>query len=157
MDIISTEALQSLSVVISSVLPAVNDPVLPPQVAIFPTHISQAGLGGFIGTNLDPIGDIVGRRVEARVVITALARDAGSLQTGAATIAGAFADSAALRSTGILRGRLADVGLVSQQTPPGGNIQFQKDLTFELTYEFLKIPVAADDTISTIPITIQVD
>jgi hypothetical protein len=157
MDPVSAEASDSLSNIVQSLLPAVNDPVLPPLVTIFPTQVSLVGVGGFVGTNPDPVGDIVGRRVKARVVITAMAKDATSLQSGAAAIARALvADVGGLEQAGILRSRLTDVGPGSEKPQGGGATQFQRDLTFEVTYEFLKLPVAAGDTIKQIPTDVQV-
>jgi hypothetical protein len=155
MDPISVEALDSLSTVIQGLLPAVADPVLPPSVSIFPLRVSAAGVGGFVGRNAAPAGDILGRRIEAQIVVTAGGKDASALQAGITSITRALvADSGALEKAGILHIKLADVGPASGGFP-GGNLQVQRDLKFEVTYEFLKLPVAPEDKIQTIPIDIK--
>src|ERR1041384_3395532 len=119
MDPTGAEALTALTGVVQSFLPAVNDPLLAPSVAIVPVSVSLIGVGGFVGMNTDPVGEIVGRRVEAQVVITAMARDAAALQTAAAGIStGLLSDRSALEASGILRIRLANSG--EREDSPGG-------------------------------------
>jgi hypothetical protein len=128
-------------------------------LVIVPLSVSTIGLGGFIGTNTNPTGDIIGRRLEAQAVVTAMARDAGNLNMAVASIATALlTDRGALNAAGIVRMALMNSGAGSDSPAvAGGNPAVQREMTFQLTFEFLKTPSAAGDLIQEIPIGIQLD
>lgn len=153
-DPISIEALDQLSVTLQALLPPINDPILPARVLVVPVRVSVLGVGGFVGTNDNPAGEILGRHVEARIVVTAAAKDTNSLQTAVTDIARAFtSDPNGLRVSGIERLALTDLG----PAPTGGAATVQRDLTFEASYEFLKFPSADEGKIQVIPIDVQVN
>jgi hypothetical protein len=154
-DAISVEALNAFSQAVQSLLAPVINQVFSP-VSIIPVQVVPAGVGGFAGFNDDPAEDIVARRVEAQVVVTATADDAPTLLSAVSNISGALvADLDSMRQAGILSSKLSDLGPAPAPGPPGSPLQ--RLVTFEMTFEFLKIPAAGGDTIKQIPITVQVD
>jgi hypothetical protein len=158
MDAVSQEALDSLTAVVQSLLPPPNDPVLPPLLAIIPVSVLPVGIGGLVGTNADPLGDILGRQVKAHAVVTAIAKDPKALQSEVGNIAAALlSDRNTLEQSGILHIELGDLGAIGNSPGAlGGNPPVQRDMPFEVTYEFLKIPAAAGDKIQETPITVQI-
>jgi hypothetical protein len=152
-DSIGAEALDKLLVTLQSLLPPIIDPVLAATVQVLPVRISTIGVGGVIGISQNPAGEIQGRRVEASVVVTAAAKDTTSLGTAVTAIAMAFtADPGGLRASGIERLVLAALG----PAPAGGAATFQRELTFDITYEYLKFPLADEGQIKEVPIDLQV-
>jgi hypothetical protein len=132
------------------------DPVLPPALAVIPTKVSGTGLGSFTATNPDPVGEILGRRIEAFAVVTVATTDVNALSGAAAAVSAALlADLQALETAGIQKIRLAEMGSRETRSGPGPPAA-QMDLRFELTYEFLKIPAAPEDVIADIPIALQI-
>jgi hypothetical protein len=158
MEPIDVEALENMTAAIHALLPASADPILPPLLAIIPLEVVPSGVGGFVAMNADPVGEILGRRVRARVLVTAMAKDAVSLQTSVTNIsASLLANRSALRAAGFLGVELADLGPTVNPAPGDvGDPIFQKQVNLELTYEFLKIPSETEDRIQDIPIGINV-
>jgi len=66
MDALSAEAVDALVQAITALLPATT-PALAPTVIAVPSRVAPTGLGGFVGTNPDPEGEIFGRRIEGNV------------------------------------------------------------------------------------------
>jgi hypothetical protein len=152
-DSIGAEALDKLLVTLQSLLPPIIDPVLPASVQVVPVRISTIGVGGVIGISQNPAGEIQGRRVEASVLVTAAAKDTTSLGTAVTAIARAFtADPDGLRASGIERLVLAALG----PAPASGTATFQRELTFDVIYEYLKFPSADEGQIKEVPIDLQV-
>ena len=151
MDSISTEALDGLTAAIQSLLPPPANPNLTP-VTIQPITISPAGLGGFVGINDNPVGEIIGRRIDATVVIGV---KASSVDIGGAVSAVInallAADRATLLSLGLLRVTLDKVG--DPSAGPGPAVQ--QPVSFRVLYEYLKKPVDPEGIIQQIPLNIQ--
>jgi hypothetical protein len=153
-DSIGTEALDKLFITLQSLMPLIIDPVLPASLQVVPGPVSSIGVGGVIGISQSPSGEIQGRRVEASVVVTAAAKDTNSLGTAVTNIARAFtSDPGALRASGIERLRLAGMG----PAPAGGTATVQRELTFDIIYEYLKLPLADEGQIKEVPIDVQVN
>jgi len=134
-------------------LPAQADVNLQPSIDVQPTSISPTGLGGFVGINDSPAGEILGRRIEATVAIGLKAATANDI---AATVRGAInalvaADRSKLVGQGLLRLALSKVG----DPAPGEGGAVQQQVSVGVLYEYLKIPVGSEGVIKTIPLTIQ--
>jgi len=156
MDAISTEAVNALQLAITGLLPPVAAPVLPSVVHIYPTQIATTGIGGFVGINQNPIGEIKGRRVSAKVLIDVRATTAEALDTAVSNTAVALlaADRATLTQQGILRLALGEVGERSV-VGAGADVTVQKRMTFSALFEFLKLPADGEGVIRQIPININ--
>jgi hypothetical protein len=151
-DPISIEALNSLNTAVQSLLPTVADPAQQPQVAIQPQSITPTGLGGFVGMNDAPIGEIHGRRIDALVVIGVKAT-ADSLNAQVAAVTNAFlaADRATLLGQGFQRvafDKLGDPIVLSASL-------LQRPVSFRVLFEFLKKPTDPEGVIQQIPLNIQ--
>jgi hypothetical protein len=151
MDATSVEALSALRTSVLALLPAVADPALQPSVVIQPLTISPLGLGGFVGVHDDPVGDIVGRRVEA-IALVGVKAPADGLD---AAVAGAItallaADRATLLGHGLLRIAVDKIGEATSGSDP-----VQQPVSFRVLHEFLKTPTAPEDVIQSIPVNVQ--
>ncbi len=157
---INNEALEALATALRSLLPPVADPDLQPSLVVLPTRIGPAGIGGVVGTNADPRGEIVARRLEATALVTVRGEDNAGLDSAVADVTRALvaADRAALQSSGILRITLGNIGSRPEERPGGGPDRAQeRELTFRVLYEFLKLPEAAEGVIQEIPIDLEVN
>jgi hypothetical protein len=152
MNAIDSEALASLTAAIESFLPDVADPSVQLALLVAPEHITPTGLGGFIGINEDPQGEILGRRLEAMAVVTVRANSVDPLNDAVAAVVCAFlgADRTALLEQGILRVALDGAG-----SQPAGSSEsdavVERGLTLKILYEFLKRPEEPEDVILEIP------
>jgi hypothetical protein len=155
MDAISVEALTTLTTTITSLLPAVADPALQPAVLVTPTHIMPTGIGGFVGQNDTPPGEITGRRLKATALITVRANTIDDLSASVTNVTGALLalDRASLLQRGLLRLDLDSIGqVVSNQK---NNKVVERELSFKVFYEFLKQPQEAEAIIQQIPINLS--
>lgn len=151
MDLNSAEALSGLRASIQALLPPVADPALQPSVTIQPLTISPVGIGGFVGLNDDPVGEIVGRRVEAIAVVGLKAPvDGIDAAVAAAITALLAADRATLLGHGLLRLAVEKIGEATSGPAP-----VQQVVSFRVLYEFLKKPASQEDVIQSIPVNLQ--
>lgn len=157
MDPIASAALEGLRDAVVSLLPAVAEPVLIPEVAVNATRIDPAGVGGFVGISTDPPGDIFGRRVRAAVVVTARTTDGALLSDTVSAMTAAFvgADRAELRGSGLLDVEVSRVGDASVVESDGGEV-FRRDVVFSVLYEHLHLPTEAEGVIDKIPVELDV-
>jgi hypothetical protein len=157
-DTLSVEALDGLTAAITDLLPAAPDPTFAPALLVQPRRIAPAGVGGFVGVHDAPRGEIYGRRLEAIAVVTVRASGSSALNTAVAGVSQALlaADRAALRGAGILRLAAGDLGPRSAGEPAPGGVA-ERDVAFDVLYEFLKLPEAGEGVIQEIPITLDVD
>jgi len=151
-DPISVEALDALSAALQALLPAVADPAQKPKVTIQPHSISPTGVGGFVGINDNPVGEILGRSIDATAVIGVVAaKDQIDAAVAAVTNGFLAADRATLAAQGLQRiafDTMGDVSAVSDALA-------QRPVSFRVLYEFLKKPVDPEGIIQEIPLNIQ--
>ena len=152
MDDISVAALTALQASIRALLPVQADVNLQAEIRIQPTSITTTGLNGFVGMHHNPVGEILGRRVEAlvSVVLKAATADTADTLVSDAITALVAADRATLLSTGLFRLSLVKVG----DRLPGPGLTVTRELTLWALYEFLKLPTDPEDTIQQIPLNI---
>ena len=157
MDPIASAALAGLRDAVVSLLPAVAEPVLVPEVAVNATRIDPTGVGGFVGVSTDPPGDIFGRRVRAAVVVTARTTEATRLGDTVSAMTAAFvgADRSELRGSGLLDVELSRLGDASVVAADGGDV-FRRDVVFSVVYEHLHLPTEAGGVIGEIPLELDV-
>jgi hypothetical protein len=149
-DALLNEALDSLGITLSALLPVPADLALKSVLSVLPVRVNTPGLGNYIGTNPDPIGQTVGCRLEALAVVTVKATTLGELNTPVTDAARSVvaADRTLLRQSGILDISLDSVG---PKPTADAHAPFERDLTFRVKYEFLKKPAAGEGIIKEIP------
>ena len=142
---------------VSDLLPAPPVPSLPFTVQVLPTRVGAVGIGGFVGPHHTPQGEIMGRRVDARVIVGVQARGDADLGEAVASVAMAIAgrDAARARSGGLLRVALSEVG-PETTTGSGNNMVRRKEVEFVALYEYLHLPTEAGDVIGTVPVFLDV-
>ncbi len=153
MDPLNSEALTGLTSALQSLLPPSNDPNLAPDLAVSPTHFAPTGLNGFVGVNHDPDGEIVGRMVKANAVVRVKSTDFADLNGAVADVTAAVVGTSRgdLRRLGILSLGVATLG---DQFPSNGG-PARQDVTFDVAYEFIKVPTDPSGVIAAIPIDLE--
>jgi hypothetical protein len=142
-DALNREALEALTAAVRSFLPAAVDPALAPSVAVFPKRIAATGIGGLVGLQQDPEGEIAGRQ------ITAAALNAAAEAASQELVA---AGRQALGERGLLSVQLSHLG--EKAAPDGGN-PAEMDLSFAVHFEWIKRPEEAGGVIREIPIDLR--
>ena len=156
---INLEAVNELASALETLLPPAANPALRPNVLVNPLRITPAGLGGFVGLNQEPPGEIHGVHLEATAFVTVKAdRDASmNAATAAITHAVVAAERASLLRSGIVRIALEEVGPISVRQGGGVSAAQQRDLTFSILFEYLKRPEVAEGIIREIPLDVDVE
>jgi hypothetical protein len=152
-DALNREALDALTAAVRSFLPAAVDPALAPSVAVFPKRIAATGIGGLVGLQQDPEGEIAGRQIEAEVRVTVRASTAAGLNAAAEAASQELvaAGRQALGERGLLSVQLSRLG--EKAAPDGGN-PAEMDLSFAVHFEWIKRPEEAGGVIREIPINL---
>ncbi len=156
MDTIAIEAIANLTTAMRSLLPPTSDPALAMSVLVTPQRVGMTGLGGYVGNHPAPQGEVHGRRIAARVIVNVAATDVAGLDLVIARTTQAVMTTGReeLAALGFLR--LAFVELGPRPTPaPGPPRPQRQDLTFDVLYEFLKLPDVAGGVIDTIPLDLE--
>jgi len=156
MDPLNGEALVGLQTALQALLPPSANPQLAPDLRVNPTRFRPSGLNGFVGIHHDPDGEIVGRRVEASAIVGVKTKQLADLNGAVAGLTAAVvgAPRADLRSAGILDVGVA--GLGPQTAPsPGPSGVARQEVTFAVSYEFLKLPAAASGVIASVPLDVD--
>ncbi len=154
---LNLEAVEALAANISDLLPPVADPALRPDVLVIPRRFAPAGLGGYVGLNPDPLGEIYGVRLHASVVVTAKADHDADLSVPVGAIARALTATTrvTLGERGILRIALDTVEAPTVRTGGSPSAAQRRDLQFQVLYEFLKPPDVAEGIIDEIPLDLH--
>lgn len=158
MDSLNIEAINSLKTVLTSLLSSVEEPDVQRQITVNPVHIHPIGLGGFLSVHPEPVGDVVGRRLEAIALITLQATDVTSLNTNVAAISTALIGEsrANLLNQGILSLKLDTMGTLLKIQGAESGEMLQKELMFRVLYEFRKLPEESEGIIHHVPINLSV-
>jgi hypothetical protein len=151
MDALNNEALTGLTTALQSLIPPSADPSLAPDLTVAPTRFASTGLNGYVGIHRDPDGEIVGRRVKANAIVGVKTKTLDGLNAAVAGVTAAVvgAPRADLRRLGIL-----DVGVaaVGSQVPAAGAKPARQEVTFGVSYEFLKLPTETSGVIGSVPL-----
>jgi hypothetical protein len=156
MDPLNAEALTGLTTALESLLPSPADPALAPDLSVSPTRFATTGLNGFVGFSHQPEGEILGRRVKANAVVGVKTETLdglnGAVAGVTASIVGALRGD--LRRLGIL-----DVGVsgLGPQAPPapGPDGVARQEVTFDVSYAVLKLPVESNGVIASVPLDVD--
>jgi len=157
LDAIDEQALAGARSALSALLPPADGALLAPELALLPTRIRPAGIGGLVGTSRAPDGEILARRVQAEALVRARTNDASRLDDAVTRVTSAMAgDEAARRAGGLLELELAELGDASSSSVSGGTV-FAREVRFRLLFEHVHRPVDAGDVIDRIPQSVVVD
>lgn len=153
---INNEACDSLTNIMLSLLPEVAEEV---QLTLTVNLLSimPTGIGGFISLNEEPIGEIIGRQVEAIVGVHVRGEDVEDLDNPVSMVARSFigGERKTLTELGVLNISFDEIGVRSKEKQ-GNKTVVEQDLKFKVLYEFLKRPEEAEDVIREIPINLQI-
>jgi len=156
LDTLNGEALTGLTTALQSLLPESADPTLEPELLVSPTRFTPAGLNGFVGVNHEPEGDILGRRVSASALVGVKTKTLDTLGDAVAGVTAAVvgAPRSDLRRLGILSVGVTELG--PQTAPaPGPDGVARQQVTFAVSYEFLKLPADPAGVIAQIPLDVE--
>ncbi len=149
--------MSGLRAAIAGLLPAPPVPDLPFTLRVLPNRVTPTGLGGFIGVHHDPPGEVVGRRVDARVLVGVHVRGSAVLEDAidAVTLAIAGRDASRARSEGLLRVGLAGIG--DETTRGSGNNTIRtRAIEFSALFEYHHLPTEGEDQIERVPVLLEV-
>lgn len=157
MDAIAAEAIASLTTAMSSLLPSPPTPALAPALMVTPVKVAPAGIGGYVGHHPDPQGDVLGRRVTARVIMSVPAANATALDDEVERVTQSVLTAARgeLAQLGILKLSLLELGPRPPASSGGPPTAPRRDVTFDVLYEFLKLPEAAGGALQTVSLDIE--
>jgi hypothetical protein len=141
----------------SSLLPPPPSPALTPALLVTPVRIAPTGIGGFVGLHPDPEGDVVGRRVTARVVLSVPASNADGLDAAVQQVTQRVLSAARseLAQLGILKLSLLELGPRPLQPGGGPPETPRRDVSFDVLYEFLKLPDAPSGVIQSVALDLE--
>ncbi len=105
MDSIAQEALAALDTAVAALMPATVPGGLTRDLLVAPLRIAPAGMGGYVGSSVEPAGSLLGRRIEAtvRVAIRGGQEPAAMAYLNQVVRALQLQDRAAMRRAGIFR------------------------------------------------------
>lgn len=154
MDVPLSEAVAALQSEIAGLLADPGEPSLEPEVSVDALRSHLSGIGGLVGLNRDPSGEILARRLDARVTVRVKANSLAALAAveAEATTAIVGADPVLLRSRGVHRitreveGTDTVLAASDGLSAPAG-----KDLRFKVIYEHVRLPTAPSGVLETLP------
>ncbi|MGB3201680.1 MAG: hypothetical protein WBA99_12300 [Nodosilinea sp.] len=152
------EILAGLQGVLIQILPDDLDSSIAIASTLLPISVKPSGIGSFIATNADPIGDIQGYHLEADAQIRVSTTDMlASLDIALARLMAAFSGLTRRRrmELGILRLGAAQIDPEIRQAGQGNNTTLEQKVTFRIVYEFLKLPEDTEGIIQTVPLNLE--
>jgi len=153
MDAITQEAIDALNSFIDSLIPATTLPGQEFDLLVLPTEVLPTGIGQAVGMHDDPYGEIIARRLSAEAQIAITSREDQNTQSvSSVTQALLNQDRTTLRENGVFRisfSELSDPVLTPGQ---GNNVNSTRTASFDVLYEFLKIPTESEGVITEIDV-----
>jgi len=149
------DAVQALNLAVTGLLPPPASPDLAPDVMINPVKTHPTGIGGYIGLNQLPLGEIHARNLKAQVVIRIKADTLIELGTTESAVTNTLigANSTQLRSQGIYRiSRDTEFSQIYHGAEDGLEVAIGKDIRFDIDFEYQRPPDTASGQISTVPL-----
>jgi hypothetical protein len=153
MDPLHAEALDRLNDAMTSLLPAAGDPALAPRLSILAQRVRPSGIGGLVGIQADPAGEILGRRVTATAEVEVRAASRDALPGVVASLVGSLASAgrAELFALGIQRLELLGLG---PEPSSEEAVPVRRAVRFDVLFESLHRPAAAEGTIAGVPLEV---
>lgn len=151
MDVIRNEAVGVLTQAIEALLPPPENPSLRPRLLVAPLDFVPTGLGGFVGMNGEPFGEIHGRRVRARAhVIVRAANAAGVPGAVNAVVRALVTADRSISGGGYFVAKLHDLAPHAPQAS-------EREVVFDVDFEYLKRPDEAGGILEEIPLDVDTD
>ena len=153
MEIPVAEAISALNSRLATLLPTSASEALTPDILINPVRTWPAGIGGYVGLNAEPVGEIHARRIRAQVVIRVKADSLPDLGPAETSVTHALmgASRSTLRHQGILRiSRDTDFERLLSGPDSGLGDLSAKDIRFDVDFEYLRLPEDASSIIDSI-------
>lgn len=157
MDAVAAQAISSLESDLQSFISGIGQPGQRVSFSLIPTQIRPTGIGAYVGIHSDPVGAIVGRKINAIVEIeaTAIPEDIDSLilllsQTLLSQ------ERATLREKGFFQLDMAEIKAPTMITEDS-TVMTRRGINFEVLYEFIKLPEAAGGIIAEIPLDVELN
>lgn len=151
---IDIEALNGLTAAVSSLFPAPARAELATGVLVSAARVTPTGVGGYTGPSTGPAGDILGRRVNAELLLTVRADNGAELDgaVGQLTAAVLGAERRTLLEKGIQR--IALGGIRDRVLPAAGetDVPVTRDVGVSVVYEYLKVPEEPTGIIQIVPV-----
>lgn len=138
-DPVSVEALGALETALGALLPAPAPAPLTRRMRVVPTEVRSIGLGAYVGQHLAPDAPLHGRRVAARLEL--------SIEGGPDAVALAYAAALTRQLLSNSRSEFAQRG-IQRLRSVGGSVP--RSLSFEVDFEFVKLPEAGEGLIERI-------
>jgi hypothetical protein len=156
MDAFGGRALDALVADVRTLLPDPGDPDLTALVHFDAVWVRSAGLGGYVGPQEEPPGDITGRRVDATVAVAIRGSDDADLSDRAVAVTGALLTVTSGDATAgtFLRVAQVEPGAVEVVDQPGQPALPQQVLRFDIVYELLEGPADRTGVIAEIPMDV---
>ncbi|MCI5125989.1 MAG: hypothetical protein D3925_16345 [Candidatus Electrothrix sp. AR5] len=146
-------AVQALKLAVIDLLPPPLDPRLAPVVMVNPVKSHPAGIGGYVGLNQSPVGEIHACNLKAQVVIRIKADNLVDLSDTESTVTNSLVstDTALLRSQGIFQiSRDTDFSQFYKGASDGLDAKIGKDIRFDINFEYQKPPETPSGLIDTL-------
>lgn len=152
MDPLYLEALDRLSQAMTALLPPAGDPALAPQLNIMPKRVRPAGIGGLVGFQASPAGEILARSVTATAEVEVRAASLDALPGAVSSLVASVASAgrAELFALGIQRLELEGMGPEPRPDDPPA----RRSVRFDVLFESIHRPVEAEGTIASVPLEI---
>jgi hypothetical protein len=151
---INQEAIQELNLVLELLMPEGLPSGIQAVTSLSIHSASPTGLGGFLEPNPNGTAYIHGLRLSARFGVILQGSNLAGLRASTDAVAQAFmgADKTTLRNNGILK--IVQTGSDYQRLS-GAEREFR--VSFDLVYEYRRVPEDIEDIIEDIPINMTLD
>ena len=154
MDGLAGRALDTLVADVRALLPDPGDPAFAAGVGLATARVRRTGLGGFVGLQADPAGELQGRRVDATVAVAVRGADDTDLADRALAVSGALLSVGPADAT---EGRFLRV---AQSSPPPATpiaddtTPVVAELRFDVIYELIEAPADTGGFIAEVPVDV---
>ena len=136
-DATTTQAIGALEAAVASLLPGAVPGGLTRSLRVRPQRVSPLGLGGYVGTHVDPGAALFGRRLQARVDV--------DVSGGADAAAASYLATLSGQMLAFTRREFATLGIRHLR---GLDTEAARALAFEVDFEFVPVPDAGEGVIT---------
>lgn len=149
MSLLRENAISQLRVTLQGILDTALDDSLPaPSLMILPYRVHQSGIGGVIGMHDEPDGEVLGVTVNAKIIAHVQASSSSVVSAIIDSVSSVFQslDRSEAFAAGIRRLEFNDTSVLTERR---GSLM-DREISFDILYEFQQLPTQSSDTISDI-------